>query len=90
MSQPQEGCGELPCQEEIVSDGGDDMIRSRLVAQRLAFLFLVGCFFFNYPLLSVFNRGGDFFGLPPLYAWLMGSWLALIVLMARVVEGKKD
>ena len=42
------------------------MIRSRLTAQRLAFLFLLGCFFFNYPLLSVFNRGGDFFGLPPL------------------------
>ena len=66
------------------------MIRSRLVAQRLAFLFLLGCFLFNYPLLSVFNRSGDFFGLPPLYAWLMGSWLALIVLMAHVVERWKD
>ena len=66
------------------------MIRSRLVAQRLAFLFLLGCFFFNYPLLSVFNRGGDFFGLPPLYAWLMGSWLALIAQMAWVVESRAD
>jgi hypothetical protein len=66
--------------------GGDEMIRSRLIAQRLAFLFLLGCFFFNYPVLSVFNRGGDFFGLPPLYAWLMGSWLALILQMAWVVE----
>ena len=47
------------------------MIRSRLTAQRLAFLFLLGCFFFNYPLLSVFNRSGNFFGMPPLYAWLM-------------------
>ena len=66
------------------------MIRTRLVAQRLAFLFLLGCIFFNYPLLSVFNRSGDFLGLPPLYSWLMGSWLALIALMAWVVEGKKD
>lgn len=66
------------------------MTLSRLTAQRLAFLFLLGCFFFNYPLISVFNRGGDFFGLPPLYVWLMGSWLALIALMAQVVEGKKD
>lgn len=66
------------------------MIRSRLTAQRLAFLFLLGCFLFNYPLLSVFNHGGVFFGLPPLYAWLMGSWLALVVLMAWVVEKKAD
>jgi len=66
------------------------MIRTRLVAQRLAFLFLLGCFFFNYPLLSVFNHGGTFLGMPALYAWLMGSWLALIVLMARVVERWKD
>jgi hypothetical protein len=66
------------------------MNRSRLTAQRLAFLFLLGCFFFNYPLLSVFNRGGDFLGLPPLYAWLMGSWLLLIGLMAWVIESRKD
>jgi hypothetical protein len=66
------------------------MNRSRLTAQRLAFLFLLGCFLFNYPLLSVFNRGGEIFGLPPLYAWLMGSWLALIVLMAWVTESRKD
>jgi hypothetical protein len=30
-------------------------------------------------LLSVFNHGGTCFGMPPLYAWLMASWLALIV-----------
>jgi hypothetical protein len=66
------------------------MTVSRLTAQRLAFLFLLGCFFFNYPLLSVFNRSGSFFGLPPLYAWLMGSWLALIAQMAWVVESRSD
>jgi hypothetical protein len=66
------------------------MNRSRLTAQRLAFVFLLGCFFFNYPLLSVFNRSGEVFGLPPLYAWLMGSWLALIGLMAWVIESRKD
>lgn len=66
------------------------MIRSRLKAQRLAFLFLMGCFFFNYPLLSVFNQGSDFFGLPSLYVWLMASWLALIVQMAWVVESSSE
>ncbi len=62
------------------------MIRTRLGAQRLAFLFLLGCFFFNYPLLSIFNQGGSLFGMPPLYGWLMGSWLLLIALLALVVE----
>ena len=47
-------------------------------------------FFFNYPLLSVFNQGGSMFGMPPLYAWLMGSWLVLIVLLALVIERKHD
>ena len=66
------------------------MIRTRLVAQRLAFLCLLGCFFFNYPLLSIFNQGGSLFGMPPLYAWLMGSWLVLIALLALVIEGMHD
>lgn len=66
------------------------MIRTRLTAQRLAFLFLLGCIFFNYPLLSIFNKSGTFLGLPPLYAWLMISWLALIGMMALAVERKKD
>jgi hypothetical protein len=58
------------------------MIRTRLVAQRLAFLFLLGCIFFNYPLLSIFNQGGSLSACRRLYAWLMGSWLVLIALMA--------
>ena len=66
------------------------MIRTRLTSQRLAFVFLLGCLFFNYPLLSVFNQGGSLFGMPPLYAWLMGSWLVLIALLALVVERKQD
>ena len=65
------------------------MIRTRLVAQRLAFLFLLGCVFFNYPLLSIFNQGGSLFGMPPLYGWLMGSWLVLIGLLAMVVEKRE-
>ena len=66
------------------------MIRTRLVAPRLAFLFLIGCILFNYPLLSVFSRSGDFFGLPPIYAWLMSAWVALIALMGWVVESRGD
>jgi len=66
------------------------MIRTRLTSQRLAFLFVLGCILFNYPLLAIFNRHGVIFGMPPLYVWLMGSWLLLIGLLALVVERRKD
>ncbi len=66
------------------------MIRTRLTSQRLAFVFLLGCIFFNYPLLSIFNKSGSFLGMPPLYAWLMLSWIVLIALMAFVIERKRD
>lgn len=66
------------------------MIRTRLISQRLAFLFVLGCILFNYPLLAIFNRHGTVLGMPPLYVWLMGSWLLLIALLALVVERRKD
>ena len=49
-------------------------------------LAILGCLLFNYPILALFNRPGMFFGIPALYAWIFGAWLALIVLMARAVE----
>jgi hypothetical protein len=53
---------------------------------RLVALAILGCLLFNYPILALFNRPGMFFGIPALYAWIFGAWLALIVLMARAVE----
>ena len=66
------------------------MNRSRLTAQRLAALFLLGCALFNYPLLALFNRAADVFGIPLLYAYVFGAWLALIVLMAVAIERHED
>lgn len=66
------------------------MNRSRLTAQRLAALFLLGCALFNYPLLALFNRPLDVFGVPLLYAFLFGGWLLLIVLMALTIERGGD
>jgi len=62
----------------------------RLVAQRLAAVFLLGWILFNFPILSLFNHAGAVFGVPVLYAWLFGAWLGLIGLMAWVVEQSKD
>jgi hypothetical protein len=54
--------------------------------QRLAALFLLGLLLFNYPLLAVFNVPGTLFGIPVLYAYFFLAWVALIALMALVVE----
>lgn len=62
----------------------------RLTAQRLVALFLLGGVVFNWPLLSLFNRSSEVLGIPLLYLYLFGAWLALIVLMAVVIEGKGD
>jgi len=55
-------------------------------AQRLVALFVLGCLLFSYPLLSLFNSGGVWLGIPVLYAWLFGVWAVLVVLMMLVVE----
>ncbi|HEX8962587.1 MAG TPA: hypothetical protein VF801_06245 [Rhodocyclaceae bacterium] len=66
------------------------MDRSSLTAQRLVALFLLGCALFNYPLLALFNRSAEVFGIPLLYAFIFGSWLVLIALMAWFMEGRED
>jgi hypothetical protein len=65
------------------------MNHSRLTAQRLVALFLLGCLLFNFPLLALFNQGGEVFGIPSLYAYIFGSWLALIGFMAFVAERRR-
>jgi predicted permease len=62
------------------------MNHSRLVAQRLVALFLLGCLLFNFPLLALFNLEGEVLGIPLLYAYIFGAWLALIMLMALAAE----
>ncbi len=66
------------------------MNRSSLTAQRLVAVFLLGCALFNYPLLALFNRSAEVFGVPLLYAFIFGSWLALIALMALFMEGREE
>jgi hypothetical protein len=65
------------------------MNQSRLVAQRLVALFLLGCLLFNFPLLALFNRSAEVLGIPLLYAYIFGVWLVLIVLMALATERRK-
>jgi len=62
------------------------MIQSIVKNQRLAAVFLLGAALFNYPVLALFNRAADVFGIPVLYAFIFGAWAALIGLLALVVE----
>jgi len=66
------------------------MNRSNITGQRLAAVFLLGCVLFNYPLIALFNRPGEVFGIPLLYFYIFGAWAALIALMAWAVERRED
>ncbi len=66
------------------------MIRSNITAQRLVAVFLLGCVLFNYPLIALFNKPGEVFGIPLLYFYLFGAWALLIGLMAWIIESRKD
>ncbi|MGE4279017.1 MAG: hypothetical protein AB7G62_05480 [Magnetospirillum sp.] len=58
--------------------------------ERLAAAFLLGLALFLPPLLNVASRDALVGGIPVLVLWLFGGWLALIVVLALVVEGKPD
>jgi hypothetical protein len=62
------------------------MNRSSIKGQRLVALFLVGALLFNYPMLALFNRAAEAYGVPVLYAYIFVSWALLIGLLALVIE----
>jgi hypothetical protein len=63
---------------------------SGITRQRLAAVFLLGCVLFNYPLLFLFNKPGEILEVPLLYIYIFAAWAVLIVLMAYVIEKRRD
>jgi hypothetical protein len=55
-------------------------------AQRLIALCLLGFVLFNYPILALFNVPASVLGIPVLYAWIFLAWIAVVALMAWVIE----
>lgn len=53
---------------------------------RLASTFFLGCLFFNFPLIALFNVQGRILGVPVLYAYLFAAWALLIGLVAMLLE----
>ena len=62
------------------------MFRPIVKNQRLIALFLLGVLLFNYPLLGLFSRATQAFGVPLLYVYIFGAWTLFIGLLACVVE----
>ena len=54
--------------------------------KRLIAVFLLGLVLINFPLLAVVEAGQRRFGLPPLFLYLFGAWVGLILLLALIVE----
>ena len=61
-------------------------MRKGLAGQRLVAVFIAGLVLLNYPILSLFDRPQTVFGLPLLRVYLFSVWLALILVVAWIVE----
>ena len=63
--------------------------------QKLIFISILFLILFNFPILSIFNMGGNVNGIPTLYMYVFMVWILYIVVIFRVLrkegkEGKKD
>ena len=58
--------------EDIVPD-------SRPIAFRYVGLFLLGCFLFAYPVLTLFNLDSRLFGIPLFFFYIFFAWSILII-----------
>ena len=66
------------------------MKRSGPTGQRLTAAFLLGAIALNYPILSLFGGPTTVAGIPLLYAYVFGTWIALIAVMAFVIERRRE
>jgi hypothetical protein len=65
-----------------------DMHRRILAGDRLIAAFLLGCLLFNYPLLAIFDRSTEVFGMPLIFAYVFFAWSVVIAVMAWAIEGR--
>ena len=56
--------------------------------ERIIALAVAGLLAFNYPLLSLFNGPGEWFGIPLLYLYLFLVWGVFIALVGRALESR--
>jgi len=61
-------------------------MRSGLAQQRLFAVFLVAVLLFVSPVVSIFDRPGELFGIPLLYVFLFAAWAVVIAAIMWIVE----
>ncbi len=66
------------------------MERPGKTGERLVAIFTAGVILFNYPILFLFTRPVSIAGIPLLYAYVFGAWIALIALLAYVIERSRE
>jgi len=55
------------------------MLNNKSITGRYIGLFLLGCFLFSYPVLTLFNLEKYLFGIPLFFLYLFSAWFVLIV-----------
>ena len=64
--------------------------RNRKV-MKLVGVFFLGCIFFNYPIMSLFNIDAFVMGLPLFYVCLFSGWAIIIFFILVITEtGRKQ
>lgn len=54
------------------------MLDNRTISGRYTGLFIVGCFLFSYPVLTLFNLPDPLFGIPLFFFYIFTAWAVLI------------
>lgn len=62
----------------------------RVISQYLIALFMAGVVLLNFPLLMLWDKELQLFGLPLLPVGLFAVWIILIALLARIMESSGD
>jgi hypothetical protein len=60
------------------------------LTDKLALLFAAGAVALNFPVLAIFNREFTLGGIPILYLYLFGVWLAVIAAVWAVARNQGD
>ena len=66
------------------------MPRSDSTGERSLALFLLGVIAFTPPIMTIFNVGGSWLGIPVLYLYIFAAWAALILLMGLSATSGSD
>ena len=62
----------------------------KAVGAKLALLFVLGALVLNFPVLAIANRDASAGGVPVLYLYLFGVWVAAIAGVAALARGRWD